>query len=447
MWRFKTVMVLAAIFIMVPIAAAGADSTFILSTSDSDMLVTMSGEFIIERGEYSQIIPLVESPSMGSIYTAYDSDGTISIIDAGGKVLSRGQYDSVYEMGDGVIYVVESSLTGAMDLDLNEILPCRYTQLVYNGTDGFLALSSDPYDERSDGVYFVGEDEVETATGAKVYYGLGTFYEGLMTVIDASNNRMGYLDGRGDWAIPSQYEYAGEFTGGAAIAALAAGSGFIDINGNWLVTPKYAQVSRSGESGIILVQENNSEIVLLDPETFSPIRTFTGEDIFFSAYYDMDIAIIYLDDCTLILNSAGETIMECGLDAEIDAWQEMGGRFVLRQGDWGEKCVWLCDMQGNRLTDAYQSIWHIGNDGDEALFACASFDVIDYVDVETAWHDRVAVDDSYSVDVVNSGGETVLSGLNCESLEYDECGALIYTTSSVTGAMDLSGNVIVEIEL
>ena len=58
-----------------------------------------------------------------------------------------------------------------------------YTQLVSNGEGGFLALTTDCFDDQSDGLYRIDETGAVSATGVQTLGTLNWFSDGLMPLI------------------------------------------------------------------------------------------------------------------------------------------------------------------------------------------------------------------------------------------------------------------------
>lgn len=431
---------LALLLLAACAAAQAVEGPFVLPLDGGALLVSQQGRQLTQPGQYDRIEPLG-----GGLFAASSTQNRQSLtwlLDGEGKLALESAFEDLYAL-DGQLYAVEGDLVGVLDGQLNWKVPCAYTQLVYGGEDGYLALTSDPYDERPDGVYYVDGQGQEKATGIRIQYGLAMFSEGLMPVMDGVSGRMGYLDARGDWAITPQYEYAGEFQNGVAEAALAAGAGFIDKQGNWLLTPKYAAVSRcEGEGKLVLAQEDSGEAVLFSADGFGQIKRFDGTDIYFSADFDADLAVLYLDDCTQLIDAQGNVLIECGLNATFDAWSAQNGRVLVRLGDWGENCVWLYDLEGNRVAGPWQEAWLLGQDGGRTLYAVGAFEVYEAVDVEASFHTYEEVPGTRTVQVVDQDGREVIPARPLEALMMDEGGYLLYEDSKGAGAMDAQGRAI-----
>lgn len=437
MKRLLWILALAAL-IWAPAGALAAGEPFVLTLSDSALLVSGQGQAVTQPGEYDYIEPLGDG-----IFAAIclgEGQRSAWIIGEDGQPALERAFEDVYA-ADGQIYAMENGLVGVLDQQLQWKIPAAYTQLVYDGQSGYLALSSDPYDTRPDGVYYVDEQGVERATGIRVQYGLSRFSEGLMPVMDGVSGRMGYLDRQGNWAITPQYDYAGEFLNGVAEAALAAGAGYIDAQGNWLLTPKYAAVSRSmDQGGLVLAQENSGEVLLFSAPEFQLVKRFEGEDIYFSAAYSAELAVLYLDDCTQLIDAQGQVLVECGLEASFDAWGVQDGRVLARLGSWGEDCVWLYDLEGNRVAGPWQDAWMLGKAGDQTLYAVSAFEVYESVDVDDAFHVYQEVDGTRTIQVVDQDGTQVIPQRPMLVLYMDDQGRLIYEDANGAGVMDLEGN-------
>ncbi len=344
-----------------------------LNVGKSCVLVGQDGSELVPEGLYANIDLL--SDQSPYFYAAYELGGEeperVKLLDATGKPLTDFKYEYLTMMGDWICFEQEG-LFGVMNRDLEVVVPASYTSIVNNGDGGFLALTTDPYDERPDGVYYVGPTGAETATGIRVLYGLTEFTNGLMPVLSADTGRTGYLNPRGEWAIPAQFSYAGSFNGAFADAAIDSGAGLIDASGNWLITPKYETLTLSGSKPVIVAQTDGTKIALIDPVTFDVLREFTGSDIYYSAGADSRLITIYMDDKLLLVDEKGDTVLEA-TDAD-SSIESDDARVILREGPWGDKNAYLCDMTGKRLTGPYQDIWRVSADGQTPYYAFASFE-------------------------------------------------------------------------
>ena len=344
-----------------------------LNVGDSCVLVAGDGAELVGVGQYSNIELLSDQPPY--FYAAYQPGGeepeAAKLLDADGRALTDFSYQYLTGMGDKICFEQEG-LYGVMDTALNVVVPCNYTSIVENGEGGYLALTTNPYDERADGVYYIDPAGRESATGIRVLYGLTEFSGGLMPVLSADTGRTGYLNPRGEWAISAQFSYAGAFVGGFADAAIDSGTGVIDASGNWLITPKYEALSLGGSAPVVIAQADSTKIALIDPRANRTISEFSGEDIHFSASADSPLVTLYLDGRMLLVDAEGKTVLETNAeDGSVDC---DGARLILREGPWGEKNATLCDLNGKRLAGPYQDIWRISAGTDTPYYAFSSFD-------------------------------------------------------------------------
>jgi hypothetical protein len=280
-------------------------------------------------------------------------------------------YEYLTQMGDKFCFE-QDGFYGVMDASQQVIVPCQYTSIVENGEGGYLALTTNPYDERADGVYYIDSSGAETATGIRILYGLTEFSNGLMPVLSAETGRTGYLNPRGEWAISAQFSYAGAFSGSFADAAIDSGTGLIDASGNWLITPKYQTLSLAGSGSVVVAQTDGTKIELIDPATFQTVKEFTGEDIYFAASPDSSLITLYLDGKMAMVDSKGNEVLSTATpdsSAECDE-----ARVILREGPWGEQNATLCDQTGKRLAGPYQDIWRVSAISGTPYYAFSSFD-------------------------------------------------------------------------
>lgn len=427
------------------VAEAEATERVVLALSASAVLLSAEGETIVDRDVYTAIDRLELGDR--TLYAAYTREGGVSrcaIMDGDGQMMTDARFGAV-TAADGVLYVEEDGLLGVMNAEMEKLVPCEYTQIVTNHEGGFLAINSDPYDSRADGVYHIGANGEETATGVKVMYGLCDFSSGLMPVV-SDNGRTGYLNADGNWAISAQYDYAGEFHGDVAEAVISTGAGFIGRDGNWLVTPKYEIAEIGGADGtMMLAQADNTEVLLLDADTFEVRKRFTGDDIYVSAYFDNDLAVLYLDDCTQLIDANGDVVFEAGLDSDFDAWSVMGERIIVRQGEWGEKCMWLYLADGTCVAGPFREAWLLGAHEGRTLFAAADYSVTERPGAGDAPTDLVEVEGTRTIEVIDENGERVVAPQSCINLTMSG-GVLVFETAHTMGIKDLSGATIAEFD-
>ncbi len=365
-------LMLVAALLAMPVAHAEAPAVA-LNVGDSCVLIDGTGAELVPAGLYSNIEPLGDVPPY--FYAAYAMDGEeperVKLLGADGQPLSDFSYEYLTDMGDKICFG-QDGFYGVMDTSQNVVVPCAYTSIVSNGEGGYLALTSDPYDDRADGVYYIAPDGNVTATGIRILGGLSEFSGGLMPVLSAESGRIGYLNPNGDWNIAAQFGYAGPFAGGFATAAIDSGTGLIDASGNWLITPKYQTLALAGNGAAVVAQTDGTKISLIDPTTSKVIKEFEGEDIYFAASPDSPLVTLYLDGRIALVNLQGSEVLTT---TETDTTVESDDvRVVLREGPWGEKNATLCDLTGKRLAGPYQDIWRVSSESATPYYAFSSFE-------------------------------------------------------------------------
>lgn len=363
---------LLLLLLLLPGLALAEGRAMVLPLQDGAVLVSADGQALTVRGAYSHIesISSEDVSPKDELFVAtpsYDetSSGLSLLMDANGQALTDPVYSWLRDEG-GVIRYVQDGLQGVMGRDLTPIVSCSYTVLVANGEGSYLGLTSDPYDDKPDGVYHIDMAGNETATNVRILGPMGAFTEGLCTATSAETGRVGYLSAVGEWAIQPQLEYGGEFKNGRAEACIESGYGVIDTSGNWLMTPKYALVSTGfGDGNMILASQDNSAVYLIDPRNYQVKVTFEDDEIYFGAYFDRDYVVLYRSDSVELIDEGGNVLMQTTADGNFDVWYEMGDRVIARRGSWGERNTYLVDLSGADVAGPYReiSLMGVGEDG------------------------------------------------------------------------------------
>lgn len=372
LWLALAVLLLAAPAALAEAAPAEAPAVA-LDVGDGCALIGGDGSELVAPGLYSNIEALRDRPPYR--YAAYQIDGEepefAKVLDGRGEPLTDFAYHSLHALGDKICFEQDGRY-GVMDEDLSVLVPNNYTNIIDNGEGGYLALTTDPFDDRADGVYHIDGGGKETATGSRVFYGLTEFSDGLMSVLSGETGRAGYLNARGEWAIPAQFRYGGPFVNGMAEAAVDSGAGLIDTSGNWMVSPKYETLSLQGAASMLVAQTDSTRISLIDTKTLRPVREFTGRDIYYASAPDSPLVAIYLDDEMLLVDGQGRDILAAsGTEGSIECDE---ARVILREGPWGEKNAYLCDLSGKRLAGPYQDIWRVSARSGAPYYAYSSFE-------------------------------------------------------------------------
>lgn len=387
--RAKMLAAMALVMMVLGGAALAEDAaTFAvpLQLPGRTVLIGQDGTELTQGREYLSIESIADADTapQDELFIArpmYDEVGTglALLMDSKGQELTDATYDYLLQE-NGLIRYQKNGLQGVMDRELKSVVPCRYTMLVPNGEGGYLGIDGVPYDDEPDGVYYVDGTGKESPTGALVLSGLGEFAEGLCTATSAQSGRVGYLDAKGNWAIPAQLEYGGTFHGGRAEACIESGYGVIDRQGNWLLTPKYALVSTGfGDGNIILASQDETAVYMIDPDSYQIKKTFTGDQIYFGAYFDRNYVVLYMADKVQLIDEDGNVALETVAEGNFDAYYQMGERVIMRDGAWGEVNAYLMDAEtGEEIAGPYRELTMLTTDEAGApYFAFSDFQVME----------------------------------------------------------------------
>ena len=143
---FLSVLVLFSTAFAAPIAANFLDTAALL---DED------GAELVAPGRYDFIFALDGAGTLFSAGSGANGAYRYALLDGAGQALTEQVYDMLtYE--DGVVLCWQDGLYGALSTDGEALTQAAYTQLVSNGEGGFLALTTDCFDDRSDGLYYIG---------------------------------------------------------------------------------------------------------------------------------------------------------------------------------------------------------------------------------------------------------------------------------------------------
>ena len=335
--------------------SAASAQTFAAGTDGQYALVSDAGEIICPVGEYEQIIGVTDS-----IFAAKTDEGWV-LLDENGERVTDAAYEDVYAQG-GYLLLKKDGLYAAADDKAQLVTEHLYTQIVPNGEGGFLALKTEPMDDRGDGVYLIAPDGSETASGTVIVYGLSPFSCARSAAVSSGGKRTGYLAPDGTWAITAQYGHGSLFTEeGLAVAAADSGVGVIDTEGNWVVSPKFEQICLTPGNRIAAVRTGSGRIGLMDTATREKIAEPEGENGYASTRALRDMALVTMNGMCTLYASDGSVLNE---------WSEDTGAAVCMMGDENlllsiEGGEYLLDLSAQILAGPYRRIEKAG----EGVFA------------------------------------------------------------------------------
>ena len=177
--RLLTALLAAALLCSTALAAPIA-ANFL----DSAALIDEDGAVIVAPGAYDFIFALDDA---GELFCGGSNEGgayRYALLSGAGEPLSEQVYDML-ALEDGVVVFTQNGLYGAMTTGGEVLAEAAYTQLVSNGEGGFLALTTDCFDDQSDGLYRIDETGAVSATGVQTLGALNWFSDGLMPLISA----------------------------------------------------------------------------------------------------------------------------------------------------------------------------------------------------------------------------------------------------------------------
>ncbi len=448
--RTKMLAALLLLLIALPLhvpAQEAARFAVPLQLAGRTVLIGQDGTELTKGRDYLSIESIAEAdtPPQDELFVArpsYDEVGTglALLMDSKGQELTDASYEYLLQE-NGQIRYQKNGLQGVMDRALGSIVPCRYTMLVPNGAGGYLGIDGVPYDDEPDGVYYVDAQGKESPTGALVMSGLGEFSEGLCTATSAQSGRVGYLDELGNWAIPAQLEYGGTFHGGRAEACIESGYGVIDRQGNWLLTPKYALVSTGfGDGNIILASQDERAVYLIDPDNYQVKKTFSGDQIYFGAYFDRNYVVLYMADKVQLIDEDGNVALETAADGNFDAYYQMGERVIMRDGPWGELNAYLMDAEtGEEIAGPFRELVMMTTGGaGEPYFAFSDFQVMEASDGGED-SEVFEVPETRRGGTIDGEGAVVIPMGSFMALEEAGHGLLRAETLQEVGLVDLQG--------
>ena len=407
---------------------------------DTAALIDVSGAEVVAPGRYDFIFALDEAGELFSGGSNVEGVYRYALLDGAGERLTEQEYDML-ALEDGVVVYTRGGLYGAMTTGGKMLAEPLYTQLVSNGAGGFLALTTDCFDDQSDGLYLVDAAGGQTATGVQTLGTLNWFSSGLMPLLSAENGLYGYVDVNGQWAIRPQFAYAGPFIEGRALASLTTGYGLIDETGNWVLTPKYPDLTYEDGTLALAVEEDGSATGF-DPATCAEIFHIEGGEGAYYAAYDGVVQAFYAEK-TCLYDYAGRLV--CEGSAQASYVRGENGQYILTDGPWGAACCRIVRADGTLVEGAWQSLFPLFTVDGKGYYGFMTFDVTP-VYVEELGEEQYDWDpDSVRYGVVDETGATVLEA-RYEEMSAAIDGRLIVREGDAQGVIDISGDWVYQLD-
>lgn len=314
------------------------------------ILFDESGALLCGAGEYTEILPLAQGR-----FAAKAQEGWY-VLDETGEALLEIAYEDVYAR-EGMLFLKKDGLYAAADMDLRLVTPHAYTQIVPNGEGGYLALKTEPNDDRGDGVYLLDGSGAESATGTVVVYGLNEFSCGRSAAVGSGGKKTGYLAPDGTWAITAQYGYGAKFvSAGLAAASADSGVGVIDTEGNWVISPKFESVSLAQGNSLLVVCAADGRIGLMNAVTREAVLEL--ESGYVRTRDLVDMALVTQNGEARLYATDGQIL--ASWDASCGASVRSAGEgYLLLSTDEGE---FLLDDAARQLCGPYAKITPLDGD-------------------------------------------------------------------------------------
>ena len=341
--------------------ACSAQAALCVRMDDGAALLDRDGGEIVSPGTYPDIVSLG-----GGLYAAGNEGGLYALMDEGGALRTDFLYDRLRCEGD-LLLAQRDGLWGMLRADGTPLSGFVYSWMQPNGTGGAWAIAGDRSDAESDPLYRVSASGTVSETDLRVH-AVGGGTEGMLSVQLPGERLYGYCDAAGDLAIPAQFDYAGDFTGGLAAAVLEGRYGAIDMSGAWVLQQEYDFLQIS-PAGFILAAVELEGVYVFDGSG-AELARYEGNDVY--AALAGEGYVVSDPDALQLYDASGALLLETSPDASVT--EGIGGQWIVSDGAWGESCVRLLGTDS-----AYQNLYPLGTAGEDALYACMTVNVGRYM--------------------------------------------------------------------
>jgi len=206
--------------------------------------------YIDQEGD--MLVDLLAYGGEGSNHLALPSEGLVSVRIGGGlgyvrvedgSVAIPARFDDATPFSDGLAAVAISEKFGYIDRDGEWIVEPSFDR-AYPFSEGLAAVETDKkvgfIDETGRMQIEAGFDVLSTkgTSSTKTYSPNYQFSQGLV-VLREKESGYGYVNTKGEWAIPPQFDRASPFSEGLAAVFIEERAGYIDTSGKWVVEPRY----------------------------------------------------------------------------------------------------------------------------------------------------------------------------------------------------------------
>ena len=297
---------LCAILLVVMLLAGNAQAALCVRMDDGAALLDRDGGEIVAPGTHSDIVFLG-----GGLYAAGNEGGLYALMDESGTLCTDFLYDQLRCEGD-LLLAQRDGLWGMLRADGTPLSGFVYSWMQPNGTGGAWAIAGDRSDAESDPLYRVSASGTVSETDLRVH-AVGGGTEGMLSVQLPGERRYGYCDAAGELAIPAQFDYAGDFTGGLAAAVLEGRYGAIDMSGAWVLQQEYDFLQIS-PAGFILAAVELEGVYVFDGSG-AELARYEGNDVY--AALAGEGYVVSYPDALQLYDASGALLLETSHDASV----------------------------------------------------------------------------------------------------------------------------------
>ena len=184
---------------------------------------------------------------------AVKKGGLYGVYNASGEIVIPPQYTQLLICEDGTYLLRNGERKwGAVAADGREVLPFEYKQ-VFDGDRGVFCV------RREEGWWQLVRGEGVPVDG-NGYSLLGNCCEGRVAA--SANNRWGFLDYDGHYAVEPQYEGVRAFSEGLAAVKRGGKWGFVDTEGKTVIRPQFSDLLYGFREGLACVRQDGKLAVI-----------------------------------------------------------------------------------------------------------------------------------------------------------------------------------------
>lgn len=188
------------------------------------------------------------------IYSSNDKKGYINII-TGEKIEAK--YDAAHDFSEGLAAVQSGNATGFINTEGKLVIPCKFSNnAIYEFKSGLCNVMTGSLEKNNLKAFYI-DKEGNNVFGKEFDYCM-PFSEnrafvsknGLWYIIDSEGNKVGDQKfGPYEKTVPSMFKE------GCAVVVSEGKYGIVGLDGQYVVTPQYEQMSEITEGGVVYKQD------------------------------------------------------------------------------------------------------------------------------------------------------------------------------------------------